>query len=556
MEYPKYVKRNDSDLMLAIRQGMRPMLTWYDPARRYLPYFYNYVEEERLGNSHHESYSAVHTMGRWWDALVNASFITGEAVPEEIYEHLRYWAFHIFDNQTGMPANLDLNTFEEVPLCDLHNLREAMYAFTSMIKRNPDDEQAKKMAVHLIQMVDTYADFDTGMWKTEQYEKERGGKVMCGASDSAEVYRFSSTLGRYIGALVRLYREWPLPEALSQAIRLTKTCFCVMLRQDGTFDADLFARHIHSTTSTISGVAMLGDLLHDSQILDRVRAFFENGFGQIALDFGWCLENAGRPDDLVGEINNTCDLMEACLCLGRAGYPEYYDMADRMIRGHVLPSQLLDVSWLPDEATQDPATDRFGSRMQGAFGFPCPYGHEYEPGSQMSFNWDIVGGGVSGLCQAYGHVVRYQEGIADVNLLFDREDPSLRFRSPYEHDGNAEIMVKRPLSARIRLHQGIREEPLSAALDRQKIRWDMSGGWLYLYDLPLHVPVRIPMTFDPVRIQYQFRDHRFHVRYEGNRITGMDSSGKRLCFFPDLTEDSPGVTGTKEEDYKEEERVL
>ena len=91
MEYPKYVKSNDSDLMLAIRQGMRPMLTWYDPARRYLPYFYNYVEEERLGNSHHESYSAVHTMGRWWDALVNASFITGEAVPEEIYEHLIFY---------------------------------------------------------------------------------------------------------------------------------------------------------------------------------------------------------------------------------------------------------------------------------------------------------------------------------------------------------------------------------------------------------------------------------------------------------------------------------
>ena len=98
MEYPKYVKVNDSDLMMALRQGLRPMMTWFDTSRRNLPYFYNYIEGNRYGNSHHESYSAVHTMGRWWDALVNASYITGEAVPEEIYENLRYWAFHIFDN--------------------------------------------------------------------------------------------------------------------------------------------------------------------------------------------------------------------------------------------------------------------------------------------------------------------------------------------------------------------------------------------------------------------------------------------------------------------------
>lgn len=536
MEYPKYVKVNDSDLMMALRQGMRPMMTWFDTSRRNLPYFYNYIEGKRYGNSHHESYSAVHTMGRWWDALVNASYITGEAVPEEIYENLRYWAFHIFDNKTGMPANLDLNTFEAVPLCDLHNLREALYAFTSMIKKNSADNQAKEMALHLIRMVDTYADFETGGWKTKQYENDCGGKVMCGASDSSEIYRFSSTLGRYIGALVRLYREWPLPQALSQAIRLTKTCFRVMLREDGGFDADLFAKHIHSTTSTISGVAMLGDLLHDRQILDRVRSFFENGFHEIALDFGWCLENAKRPDDLVGEINNTCDLMEACLCLGRAGYPEYYDMADRMIRGHVLPSQLLDVSWLPDETTKDPATDRFASRMRGAFGFPCPYGHEYEPGSPISFNWDIVGGGVSGLCQAYGHITSYKEGMADINLLFDMEDSSIRFRSPYEHKGDAEIMLKQPFCVRIRLHRGIQEEPLTAALNRQKIRWDIIDSWLYLYDLPLSVPVQFPMKYVPARVLYQFRDHGFYVRYEGNRITGMDCPGKRLCFFPELSE--------------------
>ena len=30
VEFPKYVKINDLDLVMAIREGMNPMLEWYD----------------------------------------------------------------------------------------------------------------------------------------------------------------------------------------------------------------------------------------------------------------------------------------------------------------------------------------------------------------------------------------------------------------------------------------------------------------------------------------------------------------------------------------------
>lgn len=81
-------------------------------------------------------------------------------------------------------------------------------------------------------MVDRYTDFETGNWKTDLYERECGGKVECGASSEREVYRFSSTLGRYIGGLVRLYMVYPYDKALDQAIRLTDTAlkmFCLMM---------------------------------------------------------------------------------------------------------------------------------------------------------------------------------------------------------------------------------------------------------------------------------------------------------------------------------------
>ena len=431
VEFPKYVKINDLDLVMAIREGMNPMLEWYDKKHNNLPYFWNYISGPKYGNSHHKSYSCVHSMGRWLDALVNAEAITGEVVPQEIYDQLAFWAYEIFNNDTGMMANLNVNTFEWEKVCDLHNLREAMYAFVALLKKNPNDQKAKKGAEHLIDMVDRYTDFETGNWKTDLYERECGGKVECGASSEREVYRFSSTLGRYIGGLVRLYMVYPYDKALDQAIRLTDTALKNVLLDDGEFDRERFAEHLHSTSSMISGIAMLGSLIQNQEILCRVKKFMENGYYQVATDFGWCLENDKRVDNWVGEINNTGDYLEACLCLGKAGYEEYYDRADKMIRCHLLPSQLLDVSFISDEESEDDSISKMATRMKGAFGFPCPYGHEYEPGSEISFNWDIVGGGVSSLCWAYNHIVTNVNGIISVNLQFDYEDEKICYRTPY-----------------------------------------------------------------------------------------------------------------------------
>ncbi len=533
--FPKYVAVNDTDLLLAIREGMHPMTEWYDRKHHDLPYFWNYVTGPKYGNSHHPSYSCVHTVGRWLDALVNAEEITAKKVPEEIYEKLSYWVSAVFENETGMMGNLDPESFRWEKTCDLHNLREAMYGFAALLKRNPDDAKAKQGAEHLIDMVDRYTDFETGEWKCGLYEEECGGKVECGASSKQEIYRFSSTLGRYIGGLVRLYQVFPLGKALEQAVRLTQTAFRVVLGEDGGFSADRFAKHFHSTSSMISGIAMLGALIRDHAILERVRRFMENGYYEMALDFRWCLENDAREDDMVGEINNTGDFLEACLCLGDAGYGEYYDRADRMIRCHLLPAQLLDVSFLSDEASDDDAVHKMASRMKGAFGFPCPYGHEYAPGSDISFNWDIVGGGVSSLCQAYRRVVSEVNGILSVNMQFSCEDEKIRYRDPYP-DGVMELLLKKDMGVRVCLPLSVEWELLEEELERQEITFFRYGNWLYLYGLYGKGNCSIPVRFQTERKAYRFRCNSVTVEFCGNRITGMSSKGKRLCFFKEIEE--------------------
>lgn len=542
MEFPKYVKINDNDIELAIRKGISPMLTWYDSKRDYLPYFSLYVQENFYGAGHHPSLSNVHITGRYFEVLPKASKITSIKIPKEVYEHLRYWSFHNFENEMKMPADLDLKTMKLLPSCDLHNLREAMFSFVGMLELNPADLKAIEMAKHLMFMVDTYFNYETGKWKEELFEKERKGKVWCCCCNEYEHFRFASTVGRYIGALVKLYKVSRIQEALDQAIRLKDACFKFHLRQDGAFNGERFAEHVHSTTSTLSGIAMLGDMIKDQKILERVKAFLDNGYYQIALkDIGWCTENKLRTD-LIGEANDATELMEACICLGSAGYEEYYARAEKAIRCHILPMQLLDTSFLPDDPDENDAKDHFATRLKGVCGQPSPYGHEFEPntslnyGGMLQFNFDNLAGVISGLCFAWNYRVTYQNNLASVNLLFDYSDEKMDIKSPYGRSGMLEITLKNDMPVRIRLSELVERKKVGDELTNKGIHWVINDNWLYLYQLPLNNTIKFNMNFCQETREYFFNGYKLIFSFEGDHVIAAVSKGKRLCFFPEILE--------------------
>src|SRR6185503_15583783 len=152
---------------------------------------------------------------------------------------------------------------------------------------------------------------------------------------------------------------------------------------------------------------------------------------------GWAIESSrpeANPD--FGEINSTGDILETALILGRWGHSEYYGDAERMLRSHLLPAQLRDIAFItePDNPTGADGKRDVARRHLGAFGFPAPYGYQPVGLTRISFNLDIVGGGVASLCEAYAEIARRTGAGHRVNLLFDHETDALAVQSPYTHD--------------------------------------------------------------------------------------------------------------------------
>ena len=46
--------------------------------------------------------------------------------------------------------------------------------------------------------------------------------------------------------------------------------------------------------------------------------------------------------------------------------------------------------------------------------------------------------------------------------------------------------------------------------------------------------LRLPVKYLKQRKKYSFRNNELLVDYVGNRIVGMSSEGKRLCFFKEV----------------------
>lgn len=218
------------------------------------------------------------------------------------------------------------------------------------------------------------------------------------------------------------------------------------------------------------------------------------------------------------------------MILGRRGVPGCWHDVERALRGHLLPAQLRDISFIADPPNPR-GEDRFrdvADRHRGAFGFPAPYGHQPVGLGFVDFNMDIVGGAVASLCEAWRAAVESGPAGHRVHLLFDRETDALRVESPYTGDA-LRVTVKKPGPLRVRLPPWVDRASLRILGTDRPVR---HFGEYAFHPSPI---IGQPLTFlfeQPTQVmtlKHATRDIR--VRWRGDEVLAMDNFGADLPFF-------------------------
>jgi hypothetical protein len=100
---------------------------------------------------------------------------------------------------------------------------------------------------------------------------------------------FITVPARAIGALTKLYRAASYAPALELATVLMERTLWHCYPLDGRYELRYYSPHVHSTTSVLSSLAQLADVLHDGDLIQRVRAFYDQGLWQLRDQTGWLI---------------------------------------------------------------------------------------------------------------------------------------------------------------------------------------------------------------------------------------------------------------------------
>ena len=514
---------NTTDIRDAIRLGCRTMCNVFNADDNDIPFFGSSVRPE-AELTFSSVNSEAHVPGRHLNALLSAEEAAGIVIDDECVDKLADAAFFSYSGPLPLPLNRDeiggrLVNFRP------HHLREGFHALFALAKFR-DSAQALQLAEASIDAIFATWDSNRG-WDCERLRTELGLNVL---SEST----FIVGIARAIGPLVKFYRATGCAPALELAVVLKEKAISSFFSEDGAYDRDRFGPHTHSTTCVMSSLAQLADLTLDSDLMNRVRAFYDNGLWEIRDALGWVIESSlpDAPSDL-GEVNNTGDILETALILGSWGYPEYYHDAERILRGHLLPSQLRDNSFIEDPPNPDNVDGKrdVAARHCGAFGFPAPYGHAPLGETLISFNMDIVGGVVGSLCEAYRAATQFDQAGHWVNLLFDHETDAIRIESPYTHPA-LRIWVKRPGPLFVRVPPWVDPETLEIGGVSGTPRF--TNGYLLIAEPPVNqmLSLEFPLPLQEIVLKHRARQIRTLLR--GDQVEAMENFGANLTFFESL----------------------
>ncbi len=516
---------NTTDLLAAIALGCRTMQRIFNRDDDGMPFF-DAVAWPHAALAWSPNLSECHVPGRHLNALLMAEAVAGVPVdPEAIATHRRA-AFFSFSGPLCLPLNREVQT-GPLRIFSPHNLREGLHALYALAHwRN--DREARALAERFITELPQVWSVERG-WDLDRFR----------ALDLI----FQPVQGplngetRMVGPLVKYFRATGYAPALDLALQLKEQAVEQFFLPDGAYDHGRFITdHTHSITGSLSSLAELADLLDDDALLLRLKAFYDNGLWTMRDEIGWTPGGALIRDSDAGESGNPGDIVETALILGRGGWPAYYADAERILRCHLLPAQLRDVSFMPVHPNPeglDGLRDA-ADRMLGAFGVPAPYGFLARDKGRDSimFPMDVVGSVVGSLCAAYAEVARWETTGHWVNLHFDHATPHLTVRSPYGPAGALEITLHRPGPLFVRRPAWL--TPGEFALESASLAPRWVNDYLFLAQPPVGVPLRFtcPLPETTLTLGAPAHAHPIRLRLRGDHPLAMDNFGAGLTFFP------------------------
>jgi len=511
-----------TDLREAIARSAQHLTSLFDRDRADEPFFYSNRREDGTGEMHHSVNIGIpHVVGRCLLGVLVAEEATGLPAASEGVEILRRYCKVAFDDPNHLNSYVDPQR-DNQRFIEFHNMREGLYGLVYLIAQRSDPwarAEAERMLQSLASMTDS-----EGRWSAELAYQRGFAKRLEGVS--------IMNAARMVDPLLKYHRLTRSELALKLASGYARQGLKTGFTEDGHFTAmERSSGHIHSITSSLSGMIDYAILTGDQPMLDQCRRILRVGVPEYFSSWGWGDEvMPEHPANVIGrgEINQTGDIIRAALLLGAAVDPTYYDLAERYLRSMVLPTQHREreLARILKDAP-NPANDSQRNvlrRSIGGFAMQLP-NDRMRPGHWPISTLDITSGAVHAMSECWKAMIQSTGQVTRVNLLFDCRNQDFEIFSRLPLCGQINFSAHGTNVLMIRIPPWVEAKTLRLMVNRETRAVELKFGYLVINGLKPGAQGCV--TFDvPYKVEKEMVDGtQYTTTWGGNQILNISPRG-------------------------------
>lgn len=319
--------------------------------------------------------------------------------------------------------------------------------------------------------------------------------------------------------------------------------------------------NVHILMRAVMGVAQVGQATNNSRYLEWARRAFEYTRA-CGTDWGWVPENIipiQQPQGrYVSETCSTADMVECAIALAQAGYHQYWDYIERVIRNYLSEAQFFltpEFVALYRKIHSNKPTDQVELMLKllGKFegGFiarqrPNDWVYYRDNAPQMNMMGCCPPEGMRALHMAWSNTVVEKNGDVFVNMALDHDCKIAKVTTFAPQRGTLEVQARKSTNFHLRPPAWTQHENIIASVNEKTVEADwyrgtirfrnVSAGDILRLDYPLiRFTQKLPIGFDRAEEIYE-------VRWLGNDVEKVLPHGEYLPIFTGSQRSLPELT--------------
>lgn len=441
------IKWYESRFLDRLRLCERYISSLLDADKNNEPFFgVTRMPDGKLCAHHAVEIGIPHVTGRACDIIYTMESSIGIRIDPEIEKVYVDYLFGCCDLEDCLPVYYR-DEQPGVPYVEFHNLRECLESLVWLISLR-DSERARRVADSMMDTLETLTNPET-----HQYDSALLQKLSPEKADKFRGLGLPMPLGqgRLVGPLLLLHKATGSLKALKLAGWYAHSTMEHCFSPEGLVKNQA-ANHVHSITSTLSGVLAYAIYVSEPKLYEHVKRVYTTGLRNAYSSYGYCKEQLWIASEQ-GESNQVGDLIQIQLMLAECENPAlWYSRAEKFMRGGILPAQVLTTDGYtePTEEPENDANTNMQERSIGGFGFPNPSTHLTTEHCELN-TIDITQGAVQGICAFMKHVVTHCDGKTYLNLFFDGENEYAKVTSGLPLQGKVQVVIKQDALFAVRI---------------------------------------------------------------------------------------------------------